>query len=153
MLYLIKSFPKHSILVRWIYFIRFDYKYTVTCKIIKFSNLLFCLFVAPQYARGGRRPYPHITRTLQVENIRHSAYSPEAPSDYRLFLHLKKDCGVTKRQKTLRKTGWNAWRRPFSTRAYKRWYHDMTIALIYKVTKWRRSSLMQVPTCCNKGII
>jgi hypothetical protein len=62
-----------------------------------------------------------------------------------LVSQLQEICGghslrSDKRQKTCR-TGWKAWQQPLSTKAYERWSHDMTGALIYVAVMWS-SSLM-----------
>ena len=65
-----------------------------------------------------------------------------------LFFWPVRDCGVPMRLKTCRVDYWKARWRSLSTKAYKSWFHDNEITLIYVQTMWL-SILTWVQICCK----
>jgi histone-lysine N-methyltransferase SETMAR len=78
-----------------------------------------------QRAVAHRRPAGSLLEQFKWEILENPPYSPDlAPSDYHLFFHFKKFLAAQSLRnddetKALCRNGWKAWRRTFSTKAYK----------------------------------
>ena len=77
---------------------------------------------------------------FKCEIFEHSMYSTDlAPSDYHLFLYIKKFLSVQRLRCDQDTKVLQDWRQNFSKKAHKICTHNKKSALIYMATKWRGS--------------